>query len=114
LLELRRLAFIFSQRTWLRVDSVLLRSLAYRGYSTIIGALGRLSDFALAWTVVFIVLTYRATHRVEPNLVVRFALLLVAGYLGVVNVLGAYGDFARLMAPAVVPLNALSLLLLVD
>jgi hypothetical protein len=105
----------FSESVWYArfPEGRLFRTRAYQAYSTYVGTeLRQLSGLAIVWTVIFIGLAYRFGR--ERQLWIRFALLFVWFYVAGVSALGAYGDFPRLLAPAVVPLNALILLLLFD
>jgi hypothetical protein len=112
---LKRMAFMFSQDTWYGPAGRMYRTRVHRAFSTYVGVEYRkLSFFALAWAALFVVLAYRFKHGNDEDVWVRFTLLFASVYLAGVNALGAYADFARLMAPAIVPVNVLILWLLVD
>jgi hypothetical protein len=87
----------------------------YHAYSTVAFQAGhKLSNFAVLWTLAYLVIAWRAKRRVEGDMWLRIALVGVGLYTAAVSVIAGYGDWGGLMTPAAVPLDALCLLMVMD
>jgi uncharacterized membrane protein YfcA len=108
---LRRAEFIFSQRGLYNVNGLLFRFRPYRDSGLSWRLAQRLSDLAVLWAAVYVVLAYRLRGRVDW---LRLVLLVLVCYTAGINIVAGYEGWDRLMAPVLVPLNTLGLLLLLD
>jgi hypothetical protein len=98
---LRRAEFIFSQRGLYNVNGLLFRFRPYRVYSGLSWRLAqRLSDLAVLWAAVYVVLAYRLRGRVDW---LRLVLLVLVCYTAGINIVAGYEGWDRLMAPVLVP-----------
>jgi hypothetical protein len=114
----RRLGFVLQVRLeydQVNPDGRILGSGLYRALSKASWSFsGRLANVAVAWTAVYLAFMLAVRRHLAPEGWVRLTLWVLVLYDASVSVIGAYGDWTRLVAPALVPLNVLTLLLILD